>query len=137
MEFGSIFLECYIDDDDDDDVDGLRRSKRVRYEPLEWWRCEKVVYGRRNSGGRQVVPVIKEIIRIPKEESLPFSKKKSSRKPRSKTQKVKAEGDEEEEAEEENPEAEWDAETPSRGIVLDYPSSEEVERRESKFLCQV
>jgi len=114
------------DDDDDDDDLGLRRSKRVRYEPLEWWRCEKVVYGRRDSKGRHVVPVIKEIIRVPKDEHLPLSKKKSSRKPRSKRRQPKVESDEDDE---DDPENGWDAETPSHGVVLDFPTNDEVERR--------
>lgn len=28
----------------------VRRSTRKRYEPLEYWRNERVVYGRRKSG---------------------------------------------------------------------------------------
>lgn len=32
-------------------LDGLRKSKRKRFEPLEYWKNEKVVYGRRQSAG--------------------------------------------------------------------------------------
>jgi centromere protein C len=116
-------------DNNDEDTDGLRRSKRVRYEPLEWWRCEKVVYGRRKSGGRQVVPVIKEIIRIPKEEHLPLSKKRSSRKPRSRKQERRLEDDDEDDEDREH-ETDWDVDTSSRGVVLDFPTNDEVERSE-------
>jgi hypothetical protein len=70
------------------------------------------------------VPVIKEIIRIPKDEHLPLSKKKYSRKPRSKKREPQTESEEEDE----DPEADWDAETPSHGVVLDFPSNDEVER---------
>jgi len=45
--------------DDDDDDSGLRRGQRKRYKPLEWWRLEKVVYGRRGSG-TSLVPTINE-----------------------------------------------------------------------------
>lgn len=43
--------------------EGVRRSKRHRFRPLEFWRQEKVVYGRRESG-LCLVPHIKEIIRV-------------------------------------------------------------------------
>jgi centromere protein C len=42
---------------------GIRRSLRHRYRPLEWWRQERVVYGRPESG-ISFVPHIKEIIRV-------------------------------------------------------------------------
>jgi hypothetical protein len=32
------------DDDDDDDGENVRRSKRARFKPLEYWRNEKLVY---------------------------------------------------------------------------------------------
>ncbi|KDN48888.1 hypothetical protein K437DRAFT_255446 [Tilletiaria anomala UBC 951] len=68
----------------DEDAEGIRRSKRHRYQPLEWWRGERAVYGRpslpKSGGGasarqsqassprRRVVPVpvLKEIVRVPK-----------------------------------------------------------------------
>lgn len=43
----------------------VRRSSRMRYQPLEYWRNERVVFGRRESGPFPV-PVIKDIIRVPK-----------------------------------------------------------------------
>jgi hypothetical protein len=42
---------------------GVRRGLRHRYRPLDWWRQERVVYGRRESGV-SFVPHIKEIIRV-------------------------------------------------------------------------
>jgi hypothetical protein len=42
---------------------GVRRGLRHRYKPLDWWRQERVVYGRRESGV-SYVPHIKEIIRV-------------------------------------------------------------------------
>lgn len=105
----------------------------MRYAPLDWWRCEKVVYGRRESG-EQYVPTIKEIRRIPKEEIKPLGAK--HRRKRTKR-------DQEDTIKEEivfDPEEGWDRITKAMGIVLKYPSkSEEVEKRKSLFLhttCQ-
>ncbi|TPX42198.1 hypothetical protein SeMB42_g05236 [Synchytrium endobioticum] len=54
------------------DGEGKRRSNRNRYAPLDWWRNEHVVYGRRKSGYCPV-PVIQEIVRVPKieEDAMP------------------------------------------------------------------
>ncbi|KAI5116067.1 hypothetical protein M0805_005580 [Coniferiporia weirii] len=112
---------------------GVRRGTRTRYKPLEWWRCEKVVYGRRDSGV-SMVPVIKDIIRLPKEipEPLAHSGRRSS-KPRSRS---KPYGDAEENEEGEggemiafNPEEGWDDLMDPHGVVLDYQTGQEVQRR--------
>lgn len=104
------------------DDDGLRRGKRMRYKPLDWWRCEKVVYGRRESG-QQFVPTIKEIRRIPKEETGPLgAKHRRKRPPRSQSKTAELVY---------NPEEGWDDETDPRGIVLEYPSGKEIEKRKS------
>ncbi|EKM55234.1 uncharacterized protein PHACADRAFT_255701 [Phanerochaete carnosa HHB-10118-sp] len=107
------------------DEDGLRRGKRMRYKPLDWWRCEKVVYGRRESG-QQLVPTIKEIRRIPKEETQPLgAKHKRRRKPPSKGKP----------AEEDelpifwNPEEGWDDETNPIATAIDYVTQQEIEAR--------
>lgn len=42
----------------------VKRSSRMKYAPLEYWRNEKVKFGRRKSG-LFPVPVIQEIIRVP------------------------------------------------------------------------
>lgn len=95
----------------------------MRYKPLDWWRNEKVVYGRRDSG-QQLVPTIKEIRRIPKEESLPLgAKHRRKRPPRSGSKTA------EPEMLAYNPEEGWDDQTEPKGIVLDFPSGEEVEKR--------
>ncbi|EJD53167.1 hypothetical protein AURDEDRAFT_148985 [Auricularia subglabra TFB-10046 SS5] len=114
--------------DDDGDARGLRRSKRVRYSPLEWWRLEKVVYGRRQSGAGSVVPVIKEIIRRPKPEDEPLTAKHRRRrgsKPPSSRGKGKAI------EREPTPEDEQglDDETDPNGEVRDYVTGELVQRR--------
>ena len=45
---------------------GLRRSKRVRVKPLEYWKNERIVYERTNDGLGQVLPVAKGIERLSK-----------------------------------------------------------------------
>ncbi|KAK9448560.1 Mif2/CENP-C like-domain-containing protein [Limtongia smithiae] len=52
--------------DEDDDVDGdVRRSKRVRVQPVAFWRNERVVYTQKRDAETSVkVPQIKEIILI-------------------------------------------------------------------------
>ena len=104
--------------------DDVRRGKRLRYAPLEWWRQEKVVYGRREAG-MTFVPHIKEIRRVPKDVVIPLGGKTTRKKgPRSKSQTV-------EKAFVFNPEEGWDANTDQQGIVIDFASKEEVQRRQS------
>lgn len=111
------------------DENGLRRGTRMRYKPLDWWRNEKVVYGRRESG-LQFVPVIKEIRRIPQEEPQPLGAKyRRKRKARSKSKTAEPEP-----VLIYNPEEGWDDQTEPRGIVVEYPSGNEVEKRESSVV---
>lgn len=123
------------------DVDGLRRSKRRHYPPLEYWRQEKVVWGRRENG-RSVVPVIKEIITIPKPVPEPLRGKKRKRAgthaPRSKSRTAASPNlvEEVRVVEVDNPELGWDNNTHSNGIILDWYSKTEVERREL-LMCHV
>ncbi|KAA1469273.1 hypothetical protein DENSPDRAFT_834848 [Dentipellis sp. KUC8613] len=107
-----------------DNSDGLRRGKRIRYAPLEWWRQEKVVYGRRESG-ISFVPTIKAIVRIPKEAPQPLGKNGKRKKsvPRGKSKTADAE------AMVFNPEEGWDDETETNGVVTDWVTGEEIERR--------
>ena len=106
-------------------TEGLRRGKRLRYQPLEWWRQEKVVYGRRESGVT-LVPQIKEIRRVPKEHVEPLAKKhKRKRNTRSQSRTT--------EYIVFNPEEGWDADTPQQGVVIDFVTHEEVQRRENCF----
>jgi centromere protein C len=103
---------------------GLRRGKRLRYEPLEWWRCEKVVYGRREPGKKTYVPTIKEIVRIPKDPPKPLGivahKSKRGTSARKKT---------EEPLPNFNLEEGWDDKTPTNGVVIDWFTGNEVSRR--------
>lgn len=97
-------------------MDGLRRSKRMRYSPLAWWRLEKVVYGRRESG-KSLVPSIKEIHRIPqvKPEPLGARKKRDASRKKSRTAEP-----EPQQVVVYNPEEGWDDETDPYCEVLEY-----------------
>ncbi|KAF9462682.1 Mif2/CENP-C like-domain-containing protein [Collybia nuda] len=112
--------------------EGVRKSAREHYKPLEYWRGEKLVYGRSQSSGNGVVlvPPIREIVRIPKEQPEPLGKRKRATRGRSKS-KV---GDEDVEVRivqvpKDNPEEGWDDDTETQCVVLDFPTSEEVARR--------
>ncbi|THH20901.1 hypothetical protein EW146_g546 [Bondarzewia mesenterica] len=106
--------------------DGLRRGTRMRYKPLEYWRQEKVVYGRRESGV-SFVPSIKAIVRIPKEPPKPLGitgkKHRRLSGPRSKSKTV------DEPVIAYNPEEGWDEKTEPNGNVLDWATGQEVMRR--------
>ncbi|KAF5323949.1 hypothetical protein D9611_008281 [Ephemerocybe angulata] len=111
--------------------EGVRRSAREHYAPLEYWRGEKVVYGR-----DRLVPSITEIIRIPKEPPAPLGKRRrgrsrsKSRAPSSKTGGGAGGGaGAGVGAGPANLEEGWDDDTPSNAKVLDYRTGQEVERR--------
>ncbi|KAJ3273732.1 hypothetical protein HDV01_004011 [Terramyces sp. JEL0728] len=58
--------------------DGLRKSKRTKVPPLAFWRNEKVIYGRRDSGIGPVVTSIQEVLRVPSDdESIPVRRTKT------------------------------------------------------------
>ncbi|RDB22191.1 Centromere protein 3 [Hypsizygus marmoreus] len=110
--------------------EGIRKSAREHYKPLEWWRGEKLVYGRSNNsgGGLVLVPPIREIVRIPKEIPEPLGKRKrgtgrgrSKSKPTDEVQ-IKI-------VPAENPEEGWDDETEPHCVVLEYPTLDQVQRR--------
>jgi len=122
---GTGYLRVRKDDDEEEtEAGGLRRGKRTRYAPLEWWRCEKIVYGRRESGV-SFVPTIKAIVRIPKEPPKPLGvhARRHWRKPKSNSKGV------EDAVMVYNPEEGWDENTESFGIVRDWLTGEEVQRR--------
>ncbi|KAK9377026.1 Mif2/CENP-C like-domain-containing protein [Lipomyces chichibuensis] len=63
--------------------DGVRRSKRVRVQPLAYWRNERIVYNlgeRRESG--PALPQIKEIIMVDSPQSMTTSRASTQRKSR-------------------------------------------------------
>ncbi|KAF9447428.1 hypothetical protein P691DRAFT_802498 [Macrolepiota fuliginosa MF-IS2] len=104
--------------------EGVRRSKRERFKPLEWWRGEKVVYGRTRSSGPIFVPTIKEIRRIPTDAPQPLGgKKRGFNRGRSKTVDDKAA------TATYNPEEGWDDSTEPFGEVYDMDKQALVVRR--------
>lgn len=98
--------------------------------PLKWWLGERVVYGRRETG-ITMVPVIKDVIRLPQEEPEPLGQKKrrGQSKPRSRSKSAAPGGNDEAELQKFNPEEDWDDSTDPQGIVLDFLSGKEVQRR--------
>ncbi|EIM89667.1 uncharacterized protein STEHIDRAFT_166024 [Stereum hirsutum FP-91666 SS1] len=115
-----------LPDEPEADESGLRRGTRRRYAPLDWWRLEKVVYGRRDSGVT-LVPTIKDIIRIPKEPPQPLSKAGRKRGGSTRAKSKTADGGEVVTVW--NPEEGWDDETEQNGIVLEWGSGVPVQRR--------
>ncbi|KAK7051277.1 mitotic fidelity of chromosome transmission-related protein [Paramarasmius palmivorus] len=108
-------------------TDGVRRSQRRSYKPLQYWRNEKVVYGRpTHKDGQILVPHIKEIVRVPEEPPEPLTKKrKRTSKARSRppdSGKLARDPDD-------FPEKGWDDNTAERGLVLDWKTGEPVEKR--------
>jgi centromere protein C len=111
---------------------GLRRGRRYRYTPLDWWRLEKVVYGtehdedqgndEESEGGKAVtlVPPIKAILRVPPDPVEPLGKKHKKRRRKSVTVDPESVP---------FPEAGWDKDTEAFGHVLDYATEQEIRRR--------
>jgi hypothetical protein len=64
----------YLKDDDQLD-DGSRKSKRTRIAPVAFWKNEKVVYGRRESGFGPIKAVIQDVIRVPSDDEAPIKPK--------------------------------------------------------------
>ena len=112
--------------------EGVRRSQREHYRPLEYWRGEKLVYGRTSHSGPILVPQIKEIIRIPKEASVPLGtkRKRGYTRARSHSKAVEAVEDVIPPAlPVVDPEEGWDDNTEAKCTVIHFTSKEEVERR--------
>ncbi|KAJ7706854.1 Mif2/CENP-C like-domain-containing protein [Mycena rosella] len=115
--------------------DGVRRSRRVPYAPLDWWRLERVEYGGRDPDGEPILcPTIKAIIRIPKEPVIPLGKQGRAARARAHkgapTPKVVEKVVEVPvEVLSANPEEGWDDGTETDGVVKSYPDGEDVMRR--------
>lgn len=109
--------------------EGVRKSARAHYKPLEYWRGEKLLYGRNPTPGlvHVHVPPIKEIVRIPKEEAEPLAGKR--KRARSKSKAIEEDKRIRIVHGVENPEEGWDDETESSAVVLDLRTGDEVERR--------
>ena len=112
---------------------GVRRSQREHYKPLEYWRGEKLVYGRTHHSGPILVPQIKEIIRIPKEVPVPLRAKRkrgASTRARSQSKTLTAVEDPIPPAlPVVDPEAGWDDDTEAKCTVIHFTTREEVDRR--------
>lgn len=111
---------------------GVRRSQREHYRPLEYWRGEKLVYGRTAHSGPILVPQIKEIIRIPREVSVPLGakRKRGSTRARSRSKILETVEDVIPPAlPVVDPEEGWDDNTEAKCTVIHFTSKEEVERR--------
>jgi centromere protein C len=101
---------------------------------LEWWRGEKIVYGKTNSTGLVLVAPIKEIVRIPKDAPLPLGAKRKRGSTRIRSQSRGAAPEEEAippALPVANPEEGWDDDTTTLCAVIRYTDREEVERRRS------
>ncbi|KAF8163706.1 Mif2/CENP-C like-domain-containing protein [Crassisporium funariophilum] len=113
--------------------EGVRKSQRQHYKPLEYWRGEKLVYGKSEHAGPILVPQVREIIRIPKEEIMPLplgKRKRGTTRGRSHSRAVETgEYDIPPALPVEDPEEGWDNETQAKCTVLHYTTKEEVERR--------
>ena len=118
---------------------GIRRSSRVRIEPLEFWRNERVVYSRRSSG---VAPHygIKGVVRIPKPDIKPLAHTgKAGSRHRSLGPRAKGEPDDDGAllgGTEVDPYIGYDQHTEAEGIVVDYVSEQEIKRRERRWIPQ-
>lgn len=117
-----------IQDNNLDHPEGTRRSRRTRFPPLEYWRMEKVVYGRPDHG-KSVIPVVKEILRVPKEDPKPLgAKKRKYGRAKSKTAEPEGIWD---------PEEGWDDGTPTHGIVWGVKEAAEINKRELVLLFKI
>ncbi|KAK6996711.1 Mif2/CENP-C like-domain-containing protein [Favolaschia claudopus] len=115
----------------------LRRSPRVPYAPLEWWRNEKVEYGGRDPNGEKIlVPRIRAIIRIPK---VPIVPRKRSRRQRAADDKL-----EENMVRKKkivllpnNPEAGWDDDTQTTATVKVVSPEPDVQSKRIAFTARM
>ncbi|RHY80965.1 hypothetical protein DYB26_000153 [Aphanomyces astaci] len=66
------------DSDSEGDGRGVRRSKRRRIKPLEWYKCERPVYERRQSGVGLILPTISHVERAGTKTPVKLKPHKSS-----------------------------------------------------------
>ncbi|KAF7306529.1 CENP-C-C domain-containing protein [Mycena indigotica] len=118
-----------VSDGSDSSPEGVRRSKRISYSPLEYWRGEHIVYAPRDLSQPRQVPHIKEIVRVPKEPVKPLSKRKTGHAPRSQSRTQIVEKEVIVEVNKGNPEAGWDDDTDTQAMVVDFLSGEQIMRR--------
>ncbi|KAG8959836.1 hypothetical protein FRC05_007309 [Tulasnella sp. 425] len=118
---------------DDDDDTGLRRGKRQRYAPLQWWRGEHAVVRRPRPDEPPVL--ISEIVRIPEAQPEPLSKK-HRRRGTTKPPSCRNERNNSKQAEVwvESPDEGWDTETEQNAMVIDYDTKQEME---NDMVCEI
>ncbi len=97
--------------------DFTTRSGRKHLKPLQYWKGEKVNYGRGPG-----LAVIKEVVRIEDEPKAPLG---SRNRGRARSQSVKPKVDTVQE------EAGWDEETEPVGLVTEFATNREIQRRKS------
>ncbi|KAG8931222.1 hypothetical protein FRC02_003037, partial [Tulasnella sp. 418] len=115
-------------EDDNEDEDGVRRSKRRRFSPLQWWRGERLII-RRPRADEAPVPIVKDVLRFPQEDEQPLGAKRRGRKASSKPPSSRDGRKKSVEVYVENPEEGWDEETEPIAMVLDYETKEQIEKR--------
>ncbi|KAJ6574672.1 hypothetical protein B0H19DRAFT_1125199 [Mycena capillaripes] len=111
--------------------DGVRRSQRKFYPPLEFWRGEKVTYAPRDPSHKRLCPHIQDIVRIPKEPPAPrrAGSKRKRGGTRAQTTPEVVEREVIVEIDASNPEAGWDDDSNPTAVVLDYRTGDTVTRR--------
>ncbi|KAG8893830.1 hypothetical protein FRB99_001679, partial [Tulasnella sp. 403] len=111
---------------EDEEIDGVRKSKRHRYRPLEFWRGEHAVI-RRPRRNDPPVPIITEIIRVPEEHVEPLGKK-HKRRGATKPPSSRGPGRPPKEVYMDDPEEGWDEGTASDAMVMDYDTKEVIKQ---------
>ncbi|KAJ7022062.1 Mif2/CENP-C like-domain-containing protein [Mycena alexandri] len=115
-----------------DAPEGVRRSQRIPYAPIAFWRGERYVYAPREPGQKRLVPYIQDIIRVQEEPPAPRRAGSKRKRARSSTARATPEIIEREvivEIDASNPEAGWDDDTSPTAVVLDYHTAANVTRR--------
>lgn len=130
--------------------EGLRRGKRHRIAPLDWWRGERALYGKPDEAATGdastglVAPVLKQVIRVPRApgegtfsgmrrfRAKPAGYAQPGRPPGSRNyvpRLAPVEEDGEEDDDDDDEADAWDAETDPYGRVMDADTNTEVTMR--------
>ena len=129
--------------------EGLRRGKRHRIAPLDWWRGERALYGKPDEPTGDaltgvVAPVLKQVIRVPRApgegtfsgmrrfRAKPAGYAQPGRPPGSRNYVPRlspVEEDEDDDEEEAEAAAAWEADTDPYGRVMDADTNTEVTMR--------
>ena len=126
--------------------EGLRRGKRHRIAPLDWWRGERALYGKPDEPTGDaltgvVAPVLKQVIRVPRApgegtfsgmrrfRAKPAGYAQPGRPPGSRNYVPRLSPVEEDEDDDEEEAAAWEADTDPYGRVMDADTNTEVTMR--------